>query len=284
MARFPTIICATVIVVASVVASGAQATRPAMPGRQPSPLKPPVNVQQQPTGAPQQTVQQPSQQNASQQSATQATGQPSQQPGVQPGNRPAETPANGPAVAPVVSYRDGLLSVQALNSNLSSVIAAIRSKTGIEFEGAEGVGDRVALSLGPAPAADVLSSIFSGSKFDFVAIGRPDSPGIVQRVILTRKTVPGAVAGAQPEQRPNNNGEGDEEDVPDEQVNAGDPQDTPVQPVPVPQTQPQTQNQQPDQPKSSEQLLQELQQLKQQQKQPPDPQNPPQAPLKRPPQ
>lgn len=277
MARFSTIICATVVVVASLASAGAQGARPAMPGRQPSP---PGNMQQ--------TVQQQGQQPANQQPANQQPGiqQPGQQQAIQQqGNRPAETPATGPAVAPVVSYRDGLLTVQALNSNLSSVISAIRSKTGIEFEGVEGVTDRVALSLGPAPAADVLSSIFSGSKFDFVAIGRADSPSIVQRVILTRKTVPGAVAASQPEQRPNNNGEGDEEDVPEEQVNAGgDPQDTPVQPVPVPQVQPQTQNQ-PDQPKSPEQLLQELQQMRQQQqKQPPDPQNPSQAPRKQPPQ
>ncbi|HXO38652.1 MAG TPA: hypothetical protein VN872_08435, partial [Candidatus Acidoferrum sp.] len=93
----------------------------------------------------------------------------------------------GPPVAPVVTFRDGLLTVQALNSNLSSVVTAIRNKTGIEFEGAENVSERVAISMGPAPEGDVLAAIFSGSKYDFLAIGRPDSPTIVQRVILTVK-------------------------------------------------------------------------------------------------
>ena len=195
-------------------------------------------------------------------------------------SRAADSPM-GPAVPPVVTYRDGLLTVQALNSNLSSVVTAIRNKTGIEFEGAENITERVAISLGPAPEGDVLAAIFSGSKYDFVALGRPDSPAIVQRVILTVKNKPGAPPEAQAQPRPAQQGEGDEEDVPEEQPNGGDPQDTPVQPPQIPQQQPpQTENQ--PQPKSPEQLLQELQQM-QNQKAPPDPQNPSTAPRKMPP-
>ncbi len=186
----------------------------------------------------------------------------------------------GPAVAPVVTFRDGLLTVQALNSNLSSVLTAIRNKTGIEFEGAENVSERVAISLGPAPEGEVLSAILAGSKYDFVAIGRPDSPGIVQRVIISVKNKSGAVAETQPQQRPPNGQEGDEEDTPDEQTNVGgDPQDTPVQPPPVPQQPPQAQAQ----PKSPEQLLQELQEMRRQKLSPPDDPSGNQAPRKQPP-
>jgi hypothetical protein len=188
----------------------------------------------------------------------------------------------GPAVPPVVTYRDGLLTVQALNSNLSSVVTAIRNKTGIEFEGAENISERVAISLGPAPEGDVLSAIFSGSKYDFVALGRPDSPSIVQRVILTVKNKAGAPAEAQAQARPAQQGEGEEEEVPDEQPNGGDPQDTPVQPPPVPQQPPQAENQA-QQPKSPEQILQELQQIESNKKPPPDSQNPSTAPRKMPP-
>jgi hypothetical protein len=176
--------------------------------------------------------------------------------------------------------------VQATNSTLGSVVNAIRNKTGIEFEGLEGASDHVALSLGPAPAGEVLSSIFAGSKFDFVAIGRPDDPSIVQRVILTPKSQPGAVAGAQqPQPRPNDNGEGgDPDENPDEQVNV-EPQDTAVQP-PVPQ-QPQPQPEQPQQPqpKTPEQLLQELQEMRKQQQMQQEgapPPNPAQVPRKPP--
>lgn len=190
--------------------------------------------------------------------------------------RQASVPSpTAPAVAPVVTYRDGLLSVQATNSNLSSVVTAIRNKTGIEFEGMENNSERVVLSLGPAPAGEVLSAIFSGPKYDFVAIERPDSPGIVQRVIVTVKTKAGATPDAPQQPRPAN---ADDEDTPDEQVNSGgDPQDTPVQPAPQPQQVPQAQAQ----PKSPEQLLQELQQM-QQQKAPADPNNPSTAPRKQP--
>ena len=185
----------------------------------------------------------------------------------------------------MVTFRDSLLTVQAPNSNLSSVLTAIRNKAGIEFEGAENVSERVAISLGPAPAGEVLSAILAGSKYDFVAIGRPDNPAIVQRVILTVKNRPGAVAEAQQQQQqPANGQEGDEEDNPDETVNnpGGDPQDTPVQPIPQPQqAPPQAQTQ--AQPKSPEQLLQELQQMQNKPKVPQEEGNPNQAPRKQPP-
>jgi hypothetical protein len=81
-----------------------------------------------------------------------------------------------------------MITLTAPNSSLASVLSAISSKTGIEFEGADfGAADRVALSIGPAPEADVLSAIFDGWRFDYVALGKPDSPAIVQRVILTAK-------------------------------------------------------------------------------------------------
>jgi hypothetical protein len=243
----------------------AQATRPVFPAQRPAP--PPVSAPQvgQPRVPPGATV-------APAAGGTQPT---------LPVSRPADS-LMGPAVPPSVTYRDGLLTIQAINSNLSSVITAIRNKTGIEFEGAENISERVAISLGPAPEGDVLGAIFSGSSYDYVALGRPDSPSIVQRVILTVKNKSGTPVEAQAQPRPAQ-GEGDEEEVPEEQVNAGgEPQDTPVQPPQIPQQPPQVENQQP---KTPEQILQELQQLQQQnnnKKSPTDDQNqnPSQAPRK----
>jgi hypothetical protein len=181
----------------------------------------------------------------------------------------------------VVTYRDGLLSVQALNSNLSSVVTAIRNKTGIEFEGAEGISERVAIALGPAPEGDVLAAIFAGSKYDFLALGRADSPTIVQKVILTVKNKPGA--GTEAQAQPPVANQGEEDEVPEEQPNAGDPQDTPVQP-PVPQPPPQAETPPNQQPKTPEQLLQELQEMRRQKGSPEDPTNNPNpAPRKLPP-
>ncbi|HZU32648.1 MAG TPA: hypothetical protein VFB79_16135 [Candidatus Angelobacter sp.] len=207
----------------------------------------------------------------------QAAGKPA--PGEQPVSQRGQAAAAAtaaPSSPPMVTYRDGMLTVQASNSRLSSVISAIRNKTGIEFEGGEGASEPVALSLGPAPEGEVLSAIFAGSGFDFVAIGRQDSPGVVQRVILTPKTK-GAAPGAQAQQpTPANGQNSDDEDTPDEQVNTPEPQDTPAQPPQQPQ--PETPPQQ--QPKSPEQLLQELQQMRLQKGSPPNDPTADQAPKK----
>jgi len=104
-----------------------------------------------------------------------------------PAHVPAR-PVDMPPVPPEVTFRDGMITLTAPNSSLASVLSAISSKTGIEFEGADlGAADRLALSIGPAPEADVLSAIFDGWRFDYVALGKPDSPAIIQRVILTAK-------------------------------------------------------------------------------------------------
>jgi len=262
MARFSSITCGIFVLTGAVTLLQAQAMRP-MPVQRPTP---PANL------APQMPQQTPPPQSP--------IGAPA------PAQVPAAQPSPmGPAVPPVVTYRDGLLSVQALNSSLSSVVTAIRNKTGIEFEGAEGISERVAIALGPAPEGDVLSAIFAGSKYDFLAIGRADSPSIVQKVILTVKNAPGAGAGTEAQaQRPAAN-QGEEEEVPDEQINnGGDPQDTPAQPVPVPQQPPQAETPQNQQLKSPEQLLQELQEMRRQKGSPEDPTNNPNpAPRKMPP-
>jgi hypothetical protein len=260
MARFSSIICGIFVLTGAVTLLQAQTMRP-MPVQRPTP---PANL------APQMPQQTPPPQSPI------GAPAPAQVPAAQPNPM-------GPAVPPVVTYRDGLLSVQALNSSLSSVVTAIRNKTGIEFEGAEGISERVAIALGPAPEGDVLAAIFAGSKYDFLAIGRADSPSIVQKVILTVKNAPGAGAGTEAQaQRPAAN-QGEEEEIPDEQVNPGEPQDTPVQP-PVPQPPPQAETPQNQQPKSPEQLLQELQEMRRQKGSPEDPTNNPNpAPRKMPP-
>jgi hypothetical protein len=160
----------------------------------------------------------------------------------------------------VVTFRDGLLTVRALHSTLGSVLIAIRNKTGIEFEGGEGAMDMVAISFGPAPEGEVLAAIFSGSGFDFLALGRPDSPNIVQRVILKPNNKSGPMAAANASSTTPTPGvikDGDEEEnAPEEQVNTnGVEQDTPMQPPPTTIVQP----------RLPEQFQQQLQQRQQQQ-------------------
>jgi hypothetical protein len=190
-----------------------------------------------------------------------------------------------PPVPPQVTYRDGLLTVQAVNSTLGSLLQTIRNKTGIQFEGAENAAERVAVSIGPAPEVEVLASIFNGSGFDYVAIAREDNPNIVQRVIMTPKGRGAGVAAAFSPVQPQAQAQPEpDEEIPDEGVD-NEPQDTPAQPPPVappPQAQQQQQQPQPQAtPKTPEQLLEELKQMQQQQQQQQGQQPPPnQAPKK----
>jgi hypothetical protein len=207
------------------------------------------------------------------------------------------SPADMPPAPPQVTFRNGLLTVNAVNSTLASLLTAIRNKTGIEFEGAELASqDRVAISMGPATEGEVLASILSGSNLDYVVMGRPDSPTIVQKVLLTRRTRPGAATVANGQQPAANQApqEAEEEAVDENATDPDQPQDTAVQAPPVqqqpegqaqqPQQQPEAQPQQPDQqqqPKTPEQLLQELKEMQQKQTgQTPDPNS---APRKLPP-
>jgi hypothetical protein len=197
-------------------------------------------------------------------------------------------PEQMPPVPPTVVYQNGLLSVEATNSTLSDVLNGIRTKAGIQIEGIQGAQERVAAKLGPAPAEAVLTGLLRGSHFDYMILGRPDRPGIVQRVILTpvsgtaitSNTVqplqarPGMVL-VQPV---------DDDEANQEEANIPPPQTQPISP-PVAQPQP---NQQPgntlqgNNPKTPEQLLDDLKQIQQQQQnQQRNGQNPqPLAPLK----
>jgi hypothetical protein len=227
-------------------------------------------------------------------SATKPTPTPAPTPVPSPTPMQAMKPSDMPPAPPQVTFKNGLLTVNAVNSTLSSLLTAIRNKTGIEFEGAELAGqDRVAISIGPASEGEVLASILSGSSLDYVVMGRPDSPTIVQRVMLSRRSrAPGApvVANGQPAPNPNGQQEADEEGADDNGIDPDQPQDTAIQPPPV-QQQPEGQaqqppatdpSQQPAQPKTPEQLLQELKEMQQKQSgQTPDPNS---APRKLPPQ
>src|SRR5215469_11853949 len=221
-----------------------------------------------------------------------ATAQPIQRPAVNPPT-PAPPPASGPTpvppspgeaqaqlnlpppTPPQVTYRDGQLTVQALNSTLGSVLIAIRNKTGMQFEGLDAASERVVVAMGPAPEGEVLAAILSGSHFDFIAIDRPDSPGIVQRVILTPRaggSAPAVAAAA-------GSGSGEEEEVADDDPdNLRAPEDTPArpplmqaQPIPPanPQPQPNPGTTTIPTPEQLKEQIQQIEQRRQQTQQPP---------------
>lgn len=205
-----------------------------------------------------------------------ANGQSFVQPGQGGIGPPAPLPLTPEQMAPnppKIVYQNGLLSVESVNSRLIDILNGIRSKAGIQFEGIQALQDRVAGKFGPAPADEVLTNLLQGTHFDYVIIGSPENPSLVQRVLLTPNT---NSASSAPAASPNQEASSDEDD------NSEDAQETPEQA----QTPEQIQQpgavahppNAPNGPKTAEQLLQELKQMQQNQQ---NQQNLPPAPIKR---
>lgn len=211
-----------------------------------------------------------------------------------------------PAVKPRITYSHGMLTIVAQNSTFADIIAGLRSVAGIKIE-APPSGDRVAAKIGPAPARDVLLSLFDGSPYDYIILGDKDQPGRVDHVILTQRTAfTEAQQAAQPPLPDRGNPEESitDEDgsfVPVQQVDqAPDTGQTPIDPqtgmpvqngqyvppqnppnqvqgspfgVPDPNGQPQT-NPDPNAVKTPQELMQELQQMQRRNQQQQDQQPP----------
>lgn len=189
------------------------------------------------------------------------------------------TPEQLPPGTARITYQNGLLSVESVNSRLSDILNGIHTKTGIQFEGLQAGQDRVAGKFGPAPADAVLTTLLTGSRFDYVIVGQPANPSMVQRVILTPSSATGTVAAVgggaigAPQRSVGNEEEenSDESENQPEQIQAPEPQQVQPQPVPSPNAN--------NAPKTTEQLLEELKRMQMQQQQNQQRQLPP-APIK----
>jgi hypothetical protein len=104
---------------------------------------------------------------------------------------PIPAPSSAPAPAPakprlVVSFRDGLLSINTDQASLSEVLFAVHQRTGAEIAipaGAE--QEKVAVHLGPGLAPEVLAHLLNGSKFNFLIMSSASNPRDVDQVILS---------------------------------------------------------------------------------------------------
>lgn len=111
--------------------------------------------------------------------------------------RASQTPrAFLPLRPPRVSYNAGQLSIVAENSTLADVLNAVRQKTGAVIESPPSAArERVVISIGPAPANDVLTALLNGSKFDYIILGSQHGSGAPQHVILReQQSLPAGVA------------------------------------------------------------------------------------------
>jgi hypothetical protein len=210
--------------------------------------------------------------------------QPAPAPEPPPPPPPPPTLEQMPASAPQVFFRNGQLTIVARNSTLGDILRAVHTQTGASVDVPSNATERVVSNLGPGPARDVLASLLNGSHFNYVMLGSPNDPHMVQRIILTSK------AGAAPENASSENASSENASSNPSQV--ATQQVYPQQPVPPPDTDempveevqdeaaPEVdQAEQPGQPeeqqvpngqqqvKTPEQLLQELQRQQQQQQQ-----------------
>ena len=197
---------------------------------------------------------------------------PSQQPAVLQSPTPQPQQPSGaeqqPPNPPRVSLMGGLLTVAAENSTLADILKAIETVTHASLEGTQPDAERVFGQFGPGAPRQVLSSILSGSHYDFILVGAVDDPGSVERIMLSPHGTAPVVRGG-PNQvmaRQNPTASQDEED--NDVAGQSEIQQQPPPPPPAPSEQVQSPSgQQQPQVKTPEQLLQELQRLRQQQQQ-----------------
>ncbi len=97
-----------------------------------------------------------------------------------------------------VSFREGMLTINANKASLSEVLFAVHQRTGADIAipaGAE--QEQVVAELGPAPAPEVLSRLLNGSKFNFLILSSSSDPKVLDRVILSSRP-----EGPMPQPRP----------------------------------------------------------------------------------
>jgi hypothetical protein len=177
-----------------------------------------------------------------------------------------------PARPAQVQLDEGKLSVKAENSQLSEILHNISAKTGMTVDGLSR-DQRIFGTYGPAGAREVLSALLDGLGYNVMMVGTLDN-GAPRTLTLTARTGGSATTGnrSMPVAR-QNNGEDDDDSVPDQQDNPLPPRPEP-NPPDANQSSPDQQQQQQQQPanpgqpgqvKTPQQMLQELQQMRQQQ-------------------
>jgi hypothetical protein len=94
-----------------------------------------------------------------------------------------------------VTYLNGQLTVIARNARLGDVLRAVSTQTGavIEFP-ADRAEERIFAQTSPGPVREVLAKLLSGSRFNYVMLGSPSNPDVLQRMILTNSDQPGGTA------------------------------------------------------------------------------------------
>jgi len=88
----------------------------------------------------------------------------------------------------VVTLTGNLLTIDAGNSTLAAVLAALRAQTGASIEiPSAASGERVFVHLGPGQVRDVISSLLYGTDFDYIVETSDDDPDTLHSVVVTAR-------------------------------------------------------------------------------------------------
>ncbi|HEV2963035.1 MAG TPA: hypothetical protein VG649_14495 [Candidatus Angelobacter sp.] len=108
------------------------------------------------------------------------------QPSVQP---VALTPSQMPPSAPRISYVGGKLTVVANNATLDDVLARVGNAISANIQGIQSQGgERVFGQFGPASPSQVLDTLLTGSRYDFILVGSAGNAGSVREIILSPRS------------------------------------------------------------------------------------------------
>ena len=103
---------------------------------------------------------------------------------------------------PSVKCKGDQLTISANNSTLSSVLAAVHTCTGVQFDIPDGaMGSRVFDQLGPGPARQVLTALLGATDFNFVIGSSDANPEKIDTVLLMARAGDGPSAVAIPTDR-----------------------------------------------------------------------------------
>ena len=113
----------------------------------------------------------------------------------------ASIPTKSAAAAQGISYSDGQLTINVLNTTLSEVLRKVAVLTGvvIDLPAGAGVEKMQIVELGPGPARQILASLLSESNFDYLIQSADNDPEKIQSVLLMprgkKDSTPGGIPG-----------------------------------------------------------------------------------------
>jgi hypothetical protein len=98
------------------------------------------------------------------------------------------TAAQTPAGSITVTYKNGELGIEAHDTTLSHVLHVVSDRIGASLNIPSGTDEPMSGIVGPGNVRDVLSSLLSGSHFNYALMGPPDDAYAVTQIFLYPKT------------------------------------------------------------------------------------------------